>query len=146
MSEKAVEAQMKRNLLFVFAAVVLATTIVSAQSQVQIEIPFPFIVGKAEQPAGVWVVSQSMANPHLQTFHRIGGTERFMVMSGPLYGSPHESGAARAVFNRYEGQYFLSEVWRSKLSGVRLVPGAAERLLIAERRQAEKVPVIAGTK
>lgn len=137
---------MKRNLLFVFAAVVLATTIVSAQSQVQFEIPFPFIAGRAEQPAGVWVVSQSSSNPHLQTFHRIGGTEKFMVMSGPAYGSPYGSGAARAVFNRYEGQYFLSEVWHSRLSGVRFVPGAAERLLIAARVQAEKVPVIAGTK
>jgi hypothetical protein len=137
---------MKRNLLLVFAAVLLATTIVSAQSQVQIEIPFPFTVGKAEQPAGVWVVSQSSANPHLQTFHRVGGTEKFMAMSGPLYGPPRGPGAARAVFNRYEGQYFLSEVWRSGASGVRFVPGKAEREFIAARLQAEKVPVIAGTK
>jgi len=137
---------MKRNLLFVFAAVLFATAIVSAQSPVQIEIPFPFTVGKAEQPAGVWIVTQSGTNPHLQTFNRVGGSEKFMVMTGPLYGSPQGSGTARAVFNRYEGQYFLSEVWRSRESGVRFVPGKAERVFIAARLQAVKVPVIAGTK
>lgn len=137
---------MKRHLLFVFSAVLLAAPIITAQSQVMIEIPFPFIVGKAEQPAGKWVVTQSGTDPRLQTFNRLGGTEKFMAVTGPLYGSPHGSGAARAVFNRYGGQYFLSEVWRSRESGVRFTPGKAERELIAARLQAEKATVIAGTK
>lgn len=137
---------MKRNLLFVFAAVLFAAAIASAQSQVQIEIPFPFVVGKAEHPAGVWMVTQDRTNPHMQTFNRAGGKEQFMVMTGPLYGSPQGSRTARAVFNRYEGQYFLSEVWRSRESGVRFAAGKAERALIAARLQAVKVPVIAGTK
>lgn len=136
---------MKRNLLFVFAAVVLATTIASAQSQVRIEIPFGFSVGGAEQPAGVWVLSQSTANPHLQTFQRLGGSERFMTMSMPLQGIQPQS-SVHAEFNRYGGQHFLAAIWRSGTRGVGFAPGKAERELIEASVKADRLTVIAGTK
>lgn len=145
MSERAMEAQLKRNLLFVSAVVLFATTMVSAQSRVKIEIPFPFSVGQAEQPAGVWLVSQSVSNPHLQMFSRIGGTEQFMVMSLPLEGI-QKLGPAHAEFNRYGGQHFLAGIWRSGAKGVSFAPGKVERELIEASMKTDKLTVIAGTK
>lgn len=139
------EAQLKRNLLFVSAVVLFAATVASAQSRVRIEIPFPFSVGQVEQPAGVWLVSQSVTNPHLQVFARVGGTEQFMVMSVLLDGI-QKLGPAHAEFNRYQGQYFLAGIWRAGGRGVAFPPGKAERELIQASVKADKLTVIAGTK
>ncbi|MEJ5369468.1 MAG: hypothetical protein WHT08_14210 [Bryobacteraceae bacterium] len=136
---------MKSTLLFVFAAVLFAAPMVCAQSQTRIEIPFAFTVDNTEHPAGVWVITQKASNPALLNFARQGGSETFFATTLPASGLQTPD-AGRMVFNVYEGRYFLSELWRADKAGIYFAPGKQERALLAARRQAEKMSVIAGTK
>ena len=99
------------SMLMLLAVVSLAATVVSAQSARRIvaTVPFNFIVGDTEMPAGTYGV---MPAPTGSGIMRITGAENSKTVLR-LSSSLHRSNAGRGklVFHRYQDQYFLSEIW-----------------------------------
>lgn len=131
---------MRLHLTFVFAALCAAAPSAYSQQRVVADIPFDFIVGKHECPAGVWSIERHHSNPAILTLESRDGKHRFMVTAGLATGTEH-LGKAQLVFNQYGGERFLSQVWRHGAVGSRLQPGAAERRMIAAHGRAERVEV-----
>jgi hypothetical protein len=101
------------SMLMLLAVVALATTAVSAQSSRRIvaNVPFSFIVGDKEMPAGTyWVQPTTIGSGIL----RIAGTEnsKSTVRLSTLLHRNY-TGKGKLVFHRYQDQYFLSEIWQT---------------------------------
>ncbi|MGB9610614.1 MAG: hypothetical protein ACPL7M_06545 [Bryobacteraceae bacterium] len=128
---------MKLHLVFAFAALCAAVPAASAQSRITVDVPFSFTVGDKECPAGVWKFEQSGTNRSLYTIRSRDGKHFFMMMLVPSRESA-EPGPAEVVFHRYGAVSFLSEIRGSSGTGSRVVPGAAEKDLVAAGRQPEK--------
>lgn len=126
----------------------LAVAAVQAQSGTRIEanVPFDFSAGDSTFPAGVY------------TFHRISdrslmirsadGKVRSVVPAPLAIGAQGSRGAGGLVFNRYENDYFLFQVWLKADSGRQLFPSKTEQKLaqrqqIAKRNELESVEVAA---
>jgi len=99
------------SMLMLLAVVALATTAVSAQTSRRViaNVPFSFIVGDKELPAGTyWVQPTAFGSGIL----RIAGTENSkstVRLSTLLH--RNNTGNGKLVFHRYQDQYFLSEIW-----------------------------------
>jgi hypothetical protein len=139
---------MKMHLVGVFAAFCLAAPVASAQSAtVTADIPFAFTVGNTQCSPGTWVIERSRDNPLLQTLYSQDRRHRFIVLAVARMDGSNAPGLARLKFNKYGGEYFLSEIWRNFGDGTQLRAGRAERELIAAGSRAQSVPVVlAGTK
>ena len=135
------------HLVGVFAAFCLAAPVASAQSAVTADIPFAFTVGNTQCSPGTWVIARSRDNPLLQTLYSQDRRHRFIVLAVARMDGSNAPGLARLKFNKYGGEYFLSEIWRNFGDGTQLRAGRAERKLIAAGSRAQSVPVVlAGTK
>lgn len=124
----------------------LAVAAVQAQSGTRIEasVPFDFSAGDSTFRAGVY------------TFHRISnrslmirsadGKVRSVVQAPLAIGAQGSRGIGGLVFNRYENDYFLFQVWLKADSGRQLFPSKVERnqgQQVAERTKVERVEVAA---
>src|SRR5258708_10365133 len=94
----------------IFLGAFLTVTAAAGQSNpavLKADIPFPFVVANQTLPAGRYVVSTlgehtiRIANSHKQG--------PFQLTSRRAGHAPETSG--KAVFYRYEGTYFLAQVW-----------------------------------
>lgn len=128
---------MKLHLVFAFAALCAAVPAASAQSRITVDVPFSFTIADKECPAGVWKFAQSGTNRSLYTIRSQDGKHFFMMMLVPSQESA-EPGPARLVFHRYGSQSFLAEIRDSSSNGSRVLPGVAEKSLVAAGRQPEK--------
>lgn len=129
-----------------FAAFCIAAPVVTAQSAVEAAIPFAFTVRDTQYPAGTWVIERNRSNSQLQLLRSTNSKHQFMVMSIRIDAST-APGPARLIFNRYGGEYFLSEIWRDGGDGARLLAGSAERELVATGSRSQTVAlVLSGTK
>lgn len=128
---------MKLHLVFAFAALCATVPAASAQSRIAADVPFSFTVGDKECPAGVWKFDQSQANRSVYTIRSLDGKHFFMMMLVPSQGSA-EPGPAQLVFHRYGAVSFLSEIRDSSGARSRVLPGVAEKDLVAAGRQPER--------
>lgn len=110
----------------------LAVSSTQAQSakSVVVTIPFDFTVGGKTLPAGDYIVKRSTqySEDGIQILRKDSGGGAFVLTI------PIQSGAAKEtsklVFNRYDDQYFLSQVWASGSSyGRELLKTRQERTL-----------------
>src|SRR5688572_19752375 len=86
--------------------------IVSVQAQTtsgEVNIPFDFMAGKSHVKAGTYVVKQRAGNV-LAISNHDGKT--VALINAPLtIGSRDAKSGVRLVFNQYDTEYFLSQVW-----------------------------------
>ncbi|HEY6243175.1 MAG TPA: hypothetical protein VIX17_04480 [Pyrinomonadaceae bacterium] len=99
------------SMLMLLAVVALTATAVSAQTtrRVAANIPFSFIVGDKELPAGRYGIQPTSVGSGIL---RILGTENSksaVRLTSSL--RRNDSGRGKLVFHRYQDQYFLSEIW-----------------------------------
>jgi len=101
------------SMLMLLAVVALATTAVSAQTSGRLvaNVPFSFIVGDKELPAGTYGVQATTIGSGIL---RIAGTEnsKSTVRLSTLLHRNY-TGKGKLVFHRYQDQYFLSEIWQT---------------------------------
>jgi hypothetical protein len=134
---------MKLHLIALLAALLLASSMSSAQTQgdLVIDIPFPFVIPGGTLPPGHYIAStrSETLNIHERQTHGV-----FV----PTHGAQRRASenGSRMVFHRYGDTYFLSEVWiGSDPTGRVLAPSRAERKL-AERNTKKEVTVLRVTK
>jgi hypothetical protein len=135
---------MKKLIVTLSLFVTLAVASVYAQSaaNIMVNIPFDFGVGNTILPAGQYTVEPIRSSlgaelGSLLVIRSADGRARAMVQAMPIQVSAIQT-QAKLVFNRYGGQYFLSEVWSSGRSvGHELLMSHVERELAknGSRRQ-----------
>jgi hypothetical protein len=116
--------------------VLLAVTAAVGQSNpavVKANIPFPFVVANQTLPAGRYVVTTlGEQTVRIANSHQQGA----FVLTFKLDGHAPES-SGKVVFYRYEGTYFLAQVWSpANRTGRQLHKSRAEQQL--ENKRIEK--------
>jgi len=120
----------------------LAVAAVRAQapSKVEVKIPFEFSAGKTTLKAGVYIVKRlSASNVTL----RSEDGQASVILNAPVSLTTSDPNAVeRFVFNKRDGQYFLSQIWLTADTGreirTRKKGEKAEQIVIALRPFAEE--------
>lgn len=122
------------SMLMFLAVVALATAAVSAQSsrRVVANVPFSFVVGDKEMPAGNYGIQPTTLGSGIL---RITGTENSkstVRLTSPIH--RNNSNKGKLVFHRYQDQYFLAEIWSAGESdGRQLVKSSREKAMQREQ-------------
>ena len=115
---------------------ILAVAGVQAQTSVrQVNVPFDFSAGDAQLKAGTYNVKQRAGN-----VLAISDSEGKVValVNAPLtIGSRDSKPGERLVFNQYDNQYFLTQVWLQVDTGKQLFPSKAEARAAREYKLAK---------
>jgi hypothetical protein len=114
-----------------------------AQTTLKATVPFPFMVGKTEVPAGTYTID-SISHSAIA----IRGTATGGVLTLVNHGPESNDGTPKLVFNKYGDKYFLSQVSRGSGSEVMQLPTSKleKELRIASARRAQEQRMIAASK
>ena len=147
------KANILRRALGVFSTLVLCAILIApnataaANATVVFEVPFDFVVAGKTLPAGRYVVVRStLFSNEILSLRGLDQDAGVYALTSTVQTNeaPNDS---KLVFNRYEGQYFLSEFWTSgEESGRRIIKSAKERALARDATRvgakAERVAIV----
>ena len=103
----------------------LAVANVQAQTiSKAVNIPFDFAAGKVQLKAGTYSFKQRAGN--VLAINDAGGKTVAVINTPLTVGSRDSKAGERVVFNQYDNQYFLSQVWLHAESGKQLFTSDAE--------------------
>ena len=117
----------------------LATAQAQTPSKVEVDIPFEFSAGKKTLKAGVYTIKRMSGN--LVRLEKTGGDS--VILNAPVTLTATDSQAVeRLVFNKYDEQYQLAEIWLTTDTGrevrTRATPEKPQRIELSLRtRQRE---------
>ena len=135
------------RILAVFSLLLtLSAAVVHAQSKRSIiNVPFSFTVGHKTLPAGEYTVEPNRKDSNSSwLIQNMNGHDSALFTTSSLWTAETQENA-RLVFNNYDGQYFLSQVWNAgDNSGRELYMPRLERQLAKSRIQRERVIVTPG--
>ncbi len=117
--------------LFVLLAV--GSAYADPGSEVRADVPYDFMVGNKTYPAGSYAVQYT--DPQGVFLIHIGEDEsrRTLLWSNTVPAKSIEDHSPKLVFNRYEGRYFLAQVWvGGEIDGRELRKFVTERELAIE--------------
>jgi hypothetical protein len=136
---------MKKQLLtLVGLGLLLATAAASAQTvPLKANIPFSFIVNKAELPAGEYTLQSLSSSGTVMVIRSADGQMANMVLPNACSSSkaPTES---KLVFHRYGAQYFLAQIWTAGYEQGRDLPKSSREAEVAKNQPVQNV-VLAAT-
>jgi hypothetical protein len=122
----------------------LATASASAQTvELKANIPFNFIVNKAELPAGAYSLKRQSTNETVMLIQSTDRQTAKMLLPHACI-SPQPSTQSKLVFHRYGDRYFLSQVWTAGSDQGRELPKSPRETEIALDYPAENV-ILAAT-
>jgi hypothetical protein len=124
----------------------MSAAIVHAQTKRStINIPFSFTVGHKTLPAGEYTVEPNRGNSdNVWLVESTIGHDSVVFTTGSVWTRETQEDT-RLVFNNYDGQYFLSQIWSAgDNTGRELRMPRLERQLAKSRIQREKVIVTRG--
>ena len=112
----------------------LMATMASAQT-VHITVPFSFVAGSKNLPAGDYTIELNRAKGamFLRSEDRSGNNALMLANNSESARNPDKT---YAIFQRYGAHYFLASVWREGV-GQTLIPGKLERELASKRSRVE---------
>jgi hypothetical protein len=131
---------MKRNLVGILSLVVISLMFnvasASAQSYAKADVPFAFVVGSAQLPAGTYDVKTIGAGNSsiLIQNHETSAA----AMSNAGREQPRDT-SAKLVFHRVGNTYFLAEVWRSSTAEGMIVPTSKQEKELEKELRASNV-------
>jgi len=115
------EDVMKRNLVGILSLVVLSLMFTAtgafAQAYAKANVPFDFMVGSAQLPAGTYEVKVEEQN----TISIRNGDSSAAALSNARREYPRNT-AAKLVFHKVGSEYFLAEIWRNSSTEGMIVP------------------------
>ena len=116
----------------------LMATMASAQT-VHFTVPFSFVAGSKNLPAGNYIFELNRENNTLILLSedRSGNNALMLANNSESARNPDET---YAIFQRYGAHYFLAEVWRQG-AGQTLIPGKLERELASKHSNVEVAQV-----
>ena len=135
------------RILTVFSLLLtLSAVAVHAQSnRSTINIPFSFTVGQRTLPAGEYSVEPNRNDSsNVWLVQSVTGHDSVLFTTSDVWTSKTQE-STKLVFNNYDGQYFLSQIWNvGDNSGRQLQIPRLERQLAKSGIQREKVIVTRG--
>ena len=144
-----------RNLGKLFLALCLLTVgggiVANAQVDTQIvaNVPFAFVVGDTTLPAGGYQI-KTVDDADGNVLEIRSANSRTTVVFNTVQTEIRDDqtvSKTELVFNKVEGQYFLSQIWvAGTSSGDELTPSRKEKRLAKGGSQSEKQYVVASTK
>ncbi len=129
------------------ALTAMATTrVAQAQELLAVNIPFDFVAGKTQLPAGEYTVKVAgPTNTVILVSRKDSTASAFMNTNAAVSAEPQSE--SKLVFNRYGNRYFLSQVWTEGNSrGRQLLKSAREKEMsqIAKLDTQGQVTLVAG--
>ena len=140
------KTQAFRMLAILSLLLTMSAVAVHAQSKRSIiNIPFSFTVGHKTLPAGEYNVEPSRQDSNsFWVIQSMKGNDSVLFTTNSAWTSGTQKDT-RLVFNNYDGQYFLSQIWNAgENSGRELRRPRLERQLAKSHIQREKVIVVRG--
>ena len=136
---------MKKQLFaLVGLGLLLATASASAQTvRLEANIPFNFIVNKAELPAGEYTL-RSLGSSHTgMLIQSTDGQMAKMVLPNTCESSKAPT-ASKLVFHRYGSEYFLAQIWTAGYEQGKELPKSSRETEVAQDYPVQNV-VLAAT-
>jgi len=127
------------NKTIVIMSLFMMFAIVSVQAQTtsgEVNIPFEFTAGKSHVKAGTYVITQRAGN--LLAINNQEGKTVALVNAPLTIGSRDAKSGVRLVFNQYDTEYFLSQVWLRVDTGKQLFTTDAESRTAREYKLAKR--------
>ena len=137
MKKRACIGLLLTSLMVSLAAATPAAALAQPRESVAAYIPFDFYVAGRTMPAGEYTVRQISTGDGALQIQSADGRQSVMFLTQAALKRGRSIGPARLVFNRYEGQRFLSTVWQSGGEGHALRASKRERALRKELRVAQ---------
>jgi hypothetical protein len=125
---------------------VASTQVAQAQEPLAVNIPFDFVAGNMQLPAGEYMVKVSAPTHTLILISRKDSTASGFINTNAAVSSEPQS-QSKLVFNRYGDRYFLSQVWTEGNSrGRQLLKSPREKEIaqIAKSETQGQVTLVAG--
>jgi len=85
-----------------------SASVARAQERIVANVPFAFMVGKTQLPAGSYIVEERFDDPSVVTIASEDG--RHVAMTLTIAGSSESQPQASLVFEKFEDQYFLQRM------------------------------------
>jgi len=131
-----------RSILFVFTALLLATTAHAQSTNVTASVPFDFVVADHAYPAGDYAVKSISDTGVPILIRNTDDAEKGVALSIPC-SSVKPSSATKLVFHRMGGQYFLYQIWTEGNTIGREFPTSKTEIQLARNSKPEIVIVAA---
>jgi hypothetical protein len=95
----------------IMALTAMATTrVAQAQEALVVNVPFDFMAGNQNLPAGEYSVKVSQTDARIVLIERRDATAAMFIGTNTVVANTIQS-ESKLVFNRYGDRYFLSQVW-----------------------------------
>jgi hypothetical protein len=144
------EEDMKKQAFRILTMFGLLLTLTAASVNAQskrstINIPFSFTVGQKTLPAGEYTVEPNRKDSNsFWLIQSVKGNDSVLFTTSSVWTSENQENT-RLVFNDYDGQYFLSQIWNAgDNTGRELQIPRLERQLAKNGIQRDKVIVTRG--
>ncbi|HYL62340.1 MAG TPA: hypothetical protein VE077_06935 [Candidatus Methylomirabilis sp.] len=137
---------MKKRALIMTGLAVLAilasTRVAQAQDQVVVNIPFDFVAGSANLPAGEYTVKMTGPTSSLLLISRTDPGKSAFVPSNAADAVQIQT-ESKLIFNRYGERYFLSQVWTAgNRTGRQLLKSDREKEMAQSARNDDQGRVV----
>lgn len=133
--------------LTILAVIVLSLTgllqgqMAVKESLARVDVPFAFSAGGTHLPAGNYHISHP-GDPYFVLIEKDDGRDRALIYVHPS--AVNLTGPTKLVFNKYDDQYFLSQIWTEPDQDVhQCSKNAREKELTAKGQKAESVVIAA---
>jgi hypothetical protein len=119
------------------ALTAMATTrVAQAQEAIVVNVPFDFVAGNQNLPAGEYSVKVSQTDARIVLIERKDATAAMFIGTNAVVANTIQS-ESKLVFNRYGDRYFLSQVWNEGNSRGRQLMKTAREKEIAQTAKIE---------
>ena len=118
----------KKSSVFAAAFVGLFAGSARAEGIVTAKVPFPFVIGRQEFPAGHYDIRTEDFSGTVVVIRGTDNRSASFALTIPADGRDPAGDQPALVFTRYENQYRLSQIWESSGEGRALrVPSATSK-------------------
>ena len=126
--------------------VMASTRVARAQEPLVVNVPFDFVAGNTNLPAGEYSVQVWAPTHTLILISRRDSTTSAFIATNPAVASEPKT-ESKLIFNRYGDRYFLSQVWTAgNSSGRQLLKSDREKEMaqVAKNETQGQVTLVAG--
>jgi len=130
--------------MFSLLLVVTAASVHAQSNRSSVTIPFSFNVGDKTLPAGEYTIEPNKSDS--QTVWLLldnSGHDNVLFTTTSVW-ARETNEATKLVFNNYDGQYFLSQIWPAGYNSGREVSRPRSEVTLAKSIHREKVVVTRG--
>jgi hypothetical protein len=121
--------------LFVLSLIVTAQ-VAKADEPMLVNIPFAFVAGNVTLPAGEYRVQKLGGNSAVVLIRCSDASKAAMVLSNAAQAKELQT-ESKLIFNRYDNQYFLSQVWTAGSIRGRQLPKSPREKEVARSARLE---------